>query len=71
MDRELQLDTPWGARAKAPPAKQLPKTKGGNPLTDSALFRRLGELDSLWKGGSAEQKKVEAPVKSWSFLKKA
>lgn len=69
IDRELQLDTPWGARAKAAP-KQLPKTKGGNPLTDSALFKRLGEIDSLlWK---KEEKKVEAaPVKSWSFLKKA
>lgn len=71
VDRELQLDTPWGAKAPPPP-KELPKTKGGNPLTDSALFRRLGEIDSLWKGGGAEQKKkVEAPVKSWSFLKKA
>ena len=70
IDRELQFDTPWGAKAKAAPPKQLPKTKGGNPLTDSALFRRLGEIDSLWKGGGAE-KKVEAPVKSWSFLKKA
>ena len=67
IDRELQFDVPWGSRAK-PAAKELPKAKGGNPLTDSALFRRLGEIDSLWKGG---EKKVEAPVKSWSFLKRA
>ena len=70
VDREMHFDTPWGARAKPAASKQLPKSKGGNPITDSALFRRLGEIDSLWKG-KAEEKKAEAPVKSWSFLKRA
>lgn len=73
IDRELQFDTPWGSKPVAAPKPALPATKGGNPLTDSALFRRLGEIDSLWKGGAGKAKKVEAAppaVKSWSFLRK-
>ena len=64
VSRELSFDTAWGSK----PAPKPVSAKKSNPLTDNAIFKRLSELDSMFKGDKA----AEPPaVRSWSFLRRA
>ena len=80
IDRDLQFDTPWGRGSRAAAAREAAERKRLSeaaaargrlgPLTDNALFRRLGEIDSLWRSSAEEKSKKPEEVKAWSFLKK-